>query len=180
MPRPTQHTSVGNCLRIWWAARRSASSDGTYSQLEHSCNLGGEGGVVNVGDIPGAFIRRRPTIGSKLPSGRRRRKVIGSESRIQSEKCLGSLPYGTIARLDKPARKHQILNICQRVERYQTETSIRCRSRWLRAPATRKPRLSNRIEGFLFTVFRVPCVNRKRWSGRPSRRHRDVPCWQWC
>ena len=20
----------------------------------------------------------------------------------------------------------------------------------------------------------------KRWSGRPSRRHRDVPCWQWC
>ena len=21
---------------------------------------------------------------------------------------------------------------------------------------------------------------RKRWSGRPSRRHRDVPCWQWC
>ena len=22
--------------------------------------------------------------------------------------------------------------------------------------------------------------DRKRWSGRPSRRHRDVPCWQWC
>ena len=20
----------------------------------------------------------------------------------------------------------------------------------------------------------------KRWSGRPSRRHRSVPCWQWC
>ena len=20
----------------------------------------------------------------------------------------------------------------------------------------------------------------KRWSGRPSRRHRDVPCWRWC
>ena len=39
-------------------------------------------------------------------------------------------------RLDKPARKHQILSIYQRVEKYQTETSIKCRSRWLRAPAT--------------------------------------------
>ena len=48
---------------------------------------------MNADGISGAFIRRRPTVVSKLPSGRRRRKVIGSKSRIQSEKCLGSLPF---------------------------------------------------------------------------------------
>ena len=25
-----------------------------------------------------------------------------------------------------------------------------------------------------------PEATGNRWSGRPSRRHRDVPCWRWC
>lgn len=54
-------------------------------QLEHSRNFGREAGVLDFGDIPGAFICRRPTAVSKLPSGRQGWKVIGLESRIQSE-----------------------------------------------------------------------------------------------
>ena len=77
MPRPTQHTSVGNCLRIWWAARRSASSDGTYSQLEHSCNLGGEGGCRECRrhsrcvHPPEADYWLQATVGSTAPEGNR-------------------------------------------------------------------------------------------------------------